>query len=686
MNTHELTTDAGRAGPCTLTFRFLLVIAFVVSLVAEVRVALGAETPAPLRRFAYIVAANDGGPGRAVLRYAVSDAKTFAGVLRELGGVEAGDQVLAIEPTRAQLEAGFRDLSQRITAAKETASRVELLVYYSGHSNENGLLLGRDLVSYPDLRAALDAVPADVRIAILDSCASGAITRLKGGKHRAPFLADQSTQVKGYAVLTSSSEDEAAQESDRIGASFFTHFLVSGLRGAADLSSDGRVTLNEAYHFAFHETLARTARTLSGPQHPAYDIQLAGSGDLVMTDIRATSAGLTLPEELFGRIHLRDASGRLVAELDKPAGRVIELGLAPGEYEVLVDQKGTRHQGAVALREGARTPLVLASMKRVDAELTAARGDATGDRNYHYLPVDVGLFPPLSMAAAADAPVRTNFSFGLVLAADARVDGLALGALGSWIDDALVGAQISGAFNHAGAGTSGAQISGAVNVTDHLDGVQVAGAVNVAGDVRGLQTSGLVNAADEISGAQVGIINVGGEVTGAQIGLVNVSSKIRGPAIGLVNYSSDDGWVKPTLFASDTGLASVGLRVSSSTLYTMFAVSTSMPWNLDAWGYGLALGGRIPLSETLHLDIDGSAWSVHEDRTSAEAGELLSTTRVLLGWQITPGLAIYAGPSLHTLTELRDRLTPANLAPSYAWKPSDDVRMWVGGTIGLELN
>jgi hypothetical protein len=36
--------------------------------------------------------------------------------------------------------------------------------------------------------------------------------------------------VQGYAFLTSSSETEAAQESERLGGSFFTHALVSALR------------------------------------------------------------------------------------------------------------------------------------------------------------------------------------------------------------------------------------------------------------------------------------------------------------------------------------------------------------------------------------------------------------------------------------------------------------------------
>ena len=97
--------------------------------------------------------------------------------------------------------------------------------------------------------------------------------------------------MRGHAFLTSSSEDEAAQESDRIGASFFTHYLVSGLRGAADVTGEGKVSLNEAYQFAFHETLGRTSETQVGAQHPAYDIELSGTGDVVMTDLRQTSAG-----------------------------------------------------------------------------------------------------------------------------------------------------------------------------------------------------------------------------------------------------------------------------------------------------------------------------------------------------------------------------------------------------------
>jgi hypothetical protein len=58
--------------------------------------------------------------------------------------------------------------------------RVEVLVYYSGHSDEEGLLLKGDKVGYRELRQRLEQLPADVRIVVLDSCSSGSLTRAKG--------------------------------------------------------------------------------------------------------------------------------------------------------------------------------------------------------------------------------------------------------------------------------------------------------------------------------------------------------------------------------------------------------------------------------------------------------------------------------------------------------------------------
>ena len=199
---------------------------------------------------------------------------------------------------------------------------------------------------------------------------------------RAPFLVDASNEVKGYAYLTSSSADEAAQEADRIEGSFFTHALVSGLRGAADMTHDGRVTFNEAYQYAFHATLRGTERTSYGPQHPGYDIQMAGSGDLVLTDLRTTTAALALHENLRGRTSIRDAEGRLVVELYKDAGTPVELGLAPGDYTMILRQEDLFAEQPFTLSEGDITALAAEDLAWSRGEVARARGNSAADQDY----------------------------------------------------------------------------------------------------------------------------------------------------------------------------------------------------------------------------------------------------------------------------------------------------------------
>ncbi|HXI57960.1 MAG TPA: caspase family protein, partial [Polyangia bacterium] len=323
-----------------------------------------APAPGPtvrMRRFVLLAGVDDGGPSRARLRYAASDARAVGRVLQTLGGVAPQDVVFVSTANRAAFDSAFADIEQRLRAGAAAGVRSELLVYYSGHSDEDGLMVGRDRIAYDDLRARVQHVPADLRVVILDSCASGAFTRRKGGSKRAPFLLDASADMRGHAFLTSSAADERAQESDRIAASYFTYYLLSGLRGAADVNQDRRVTLQEAYQFASQETLARTERSQAGPQHAAYEFDLSGTGDMVVTDVRGTQSGLVLTPELGGRITVREANGALVAELRKPPGNTIELGLEPGAYIVAMDSGDTIFQSNVALAAGKHTALAAAA-------------------------------------------------------------------------------------------------------------------------------------------------------------------------------------------------------------------------------------------------------------------------------------------------------------------------------------
>jgi hypothetical protein len=333
------------------------------------------DTAGRTRRLALVIGANRGGAERASLRYAVTDAERFANLLTRMGGVQPTDSVVLREPTRAAVLDALAGTRSRTAALRAQATRTEVLVYFSGHADERGLMLGREVMLYPELRQAIAAIGADVGIAILDACASGAITRLKGGRPSPAFLTDDSIRAQGYAFLTSSSETEAAQEAEHLQGSFFTHALLTGLRGAADASGDGKVTLGEAYQFAFAETVVQTAATQAGAQHPAYDIKMAGSGDVVMTDVRQNSASLILGAEFDGRFLVMDSHRRLIAELVKPAGRRVELGLEPGQYQVYYEQQKALLTTTLRLVDGQRQELVRDGLMTAERLPTTRRGD-----------------------------------------------------------------------------------------------------------------------------------------------------------------------------------------------------------------------------------------------------------------------------------------------------------------------
>jgi hypothetical protein len=366
------------------------------------------------RRFAFLVGSNNGGNGRVVLRYAVEDARAIGRVLEEMGGILPGDSRFLEEPGREDFFREFMALSDEVNQARERHRRVEVILYYSGHSDEADIFLGEDRVSYKEFRDLITALNADVRIAIIDSCASGALTLPKGVTRRSPFLLDSAYDMKGYAFMTSSSASEAAQESSRLRRSFFTHNLISGMRGGADMNQDGRITLNEAYQFAFDGTLTQTEKTMAGPQHPAYHIQMAGTGDVVITEIRNSAAVLVIKNDLAGKTFIHGRDNALVVELDKPAGREISIGLEAGEYRIIHLDSRAAWESRISLENGKNVEIGRAAFSKTNKIPTQIRGIPLpaspeilerGDRGRWRVEV----FGGFGTANAADLNLRASF-------------------------------------------------------------------------------------------------------------------------------------------------------------------------------------------------------------------------------------------------------------------------------------
>ncbi len=680
-----------------------------------------------VRRFALLVGTNDGGRERVRLQYAVTDARNVSHVLSELGGVAPEDAVLLEEADRAAVLRGLEALQRRVERARASGQRTEAILYYSGHSDETGLLLRGEHLAFGEFRRALEAVPADVRVAVLDSCASGALARRKGGERRPAFLLDASHDLRGQAILTSSSADEASQESDRIGASYFTHHLVSGLRGAADASGDGKVTLSEAYQFAFRETLARTEGTQAGPQHPVYDIDLVGSGDLVLTDLRVQRAGLAFAGDVAGRLFVRDASDRLVVELRKSEGETVEVGLGEGRYSVFrQDAGGGFARAQVRVAKGGRVTVAERDFLGVPVEATVRRGGevaATARRAF----LNLGLVPFASTNDLFDGPVENHFSFGLIGTRAARVDGLALGLAMHWTDGAAHGAQVAGAFNAVGGEASGGQLAGALNVQrgdftgaqvggaanvslasvrgvqlagafnlagGEATGVQLAGAINLAQRMRGLQLSGLLNRAGAMQGLQLGVINVGGEVTGAQVGVLNIGSRVRGAQFGVVNVGGEvegasvgllsfvrNGQFHVEAFASDITPVNVAVKLGSRHAYTSFGLGRflAVPGREERWAAQLGFGAHVPFGR-FFVDGDLNWVSLHDARW-VTGNRQLAQLRIIGGYRLGERFAIVGGPTGNVAWEIGARQAPDfTLLPT--WRVGR-ATVWPGLQLGV---
>lgn len=616
-------------------------------------------TNTSIRRLVLVVGANDGGADRTPLRYAGTDAARVAKLTRELGGVAASDVMVVDDSSLPSLEAALTTLGERLSQAKAKGVRVEVLFYYSGHSDETGLLLGGARYSYKELRKKIESLPAEVKIAILDSCASGAFTRTKGGSRRPAFLVDESSQVAGYAFLASSSATELAQESDRIASSFFTHFFVSGLRGGADGNRDGRVTLSEAYQYAFDETVSRTESTQGGTQHPAYDMHLAGTGDVVMTDLRSTTATLVVEKQIAGRLFIRDQRGDLVVELSKEQRHPMTLGLAPGTYSVVLKQGDRLSKATIVLKRGQASLLRASVFSNFKADPTVARGgsivlsDAQGPKDeYQTVYFGASLLPSIGSSGQR---TRRNISLNLLGGAVAEIHGLEVGAGINFVSSRVEGAQFAGVANIVGGDMRGLQAAGVLNTSNghvvgaqlasvaninrgdlkglqatavtninhgNLEGIQAAAVANLntgdldgaqlssvanlnQGKMRGLQATTVYNHADHIEGLQVSsVANSAGSVEGAQISLLNISSgKVKGFQLGLVNYAEE----------SDVSIGIINIVKNGYRSLDAWASDTA-PFQL-----GLKLGSRkvyslLALSqETSGVPMAGFGLGYHHD-------------------------------------------------------------------------
>lgn len=204
-----------------------------------------------------------------------SDFRAFIEERKKLFGQTYITMLLDEQATRANITEALRE------KLKKAQKNDVVILYFSGHGVADAEHPGEFYFVTHDAQVKnmfgtalmmndprlFRAIGSDRLLLITDAChAAGFIPGIKkiSSKAAVPrFAVFESLQ--GRKALSSSRGDELSYEEDRFGNSIFTHFLLKGLRGQADVQTrDGRITIEELYEYVYENTKAAT----EGKQNP----------------------------------------------------------------------------------------------------------------------------------------------------------------------------------------------------------------------------------------------------------------------------------------------------------------------------------------------------------------------------------------------------------------------------------
>ncbi len=297
---------------------------------------------------AVVISSNVGLPGEPPLHFADEDAQELISALGDLGGLEPDNVFRVQEATADGVTTALSEAVLRSSALHDAGHSTRLLVYYTGHAATDGLHLHGDTMPLHALKTASRVVPAEQRVFAIDACQSGALFRTKGATLvKVDSRPSTFSPPADEAWITSSGAEEQAFEVDQRRGSLFTHFFVSGLRGAADADADSQVTLDELFDFVDRQTTEAAAR-LGQSQSPRWQTAL---GDLVVSDLRRSKADLDLRGPVKNPLLVIDRdTARVVAEM--PVGPGGRLSVPPGRYQLLASGDDRWRVADLTVRSG----------------------------------------------------------------------------------------------------------------------------------------------------------------------------------------------------------------------------------------------------------------------------------------------------------------------------------------------
>jgi len=228
-------------------------IAIIISTLLGVAAGVQAAGPG---RYAVVVGINDYADAAIPdLKYAESDAKAVYDTLTDAKiGRFAKDNVALL-------------LGKNVTPGKIKGALYKLrgvgkddlvVIFYSGHGAKEGdeafwVTQDADRKALPatsltnsEIRKYFQKIPSQRMVVLLDCCYAASTVKKSLADPKKLF---GEFEGKGRVTIAGSSDNQEALEYPDKKAGVFTHYLVGGLRGAADVNTDGVVTFEEIWGY-----------------------------------------------------------------------------------------------------------------------------------------------------------------------------------------------------------------------------------------------------------------------------------------------------------------------------------------------------------------------------------------------------------------------------------------------------
>ncbi len=211
------------------------------------------------------------------LKYTDDDAyRMYAFLKSPEGGAVTDDRINILIDEDATKEKILWALNATFDKAGENDL---VMVYFSGHGLRGSFLPidfdgYQNKLKHEEINEIMERSPCKYKLVIADACHSGSLLAMKSGETRnilEDYYKTLANADAGTALIMSSKSDETSLESSGLRQGVFSHFLIRGLKGEADLDNNKIVTVQELFDFVDENVRAYTVNRQSPVIKGDYD-------------------------------------------------------------------------------------------------------------------------------------------------------------------------------------------------------------------------------------------------------------------------------------------------------------------------------------------------------------------------------------------------------------------------------